>query len=372
MADIRYVFGNLKTNKVVDEFSLQGVSMSDKLNGWGTLRGSFGLDQSGHDNIDLVGATIPGECYVAVERTSSTGEVQVVWFGLIWSQSYQAQAKVMQISARSLAAYPEKRIVFDFLEYVNVDQGTIFLDLWDKLLHAGLAAGDIGINLPPSFPTGVLKNLSTKEADFRRMADVLSSLADSSDGFDWKISVAKDGNGRYVKTLETGYPALGNTDPALLTFDYPGNIFNYYRTGSITNAGNTVYVTGGQKEEGILNGVYNHFDQLSSGQWPWLEVVVPRSDVESATRLQGLAAQEATLRRPPMSTYKVFVRGDATPEFGSYSLGDACRLAIVDPLHPYPGLSVDTRITSWNYKPTSDDTVEEVELIFEGDELNQD
>lgn len=371
MAQLRYVFGNLKTNKVVDEISLQGVSMSSKLNDWGTFRGSFGLDQSGHENLDLVGATIPGECYVAVERTNSSGQVQVVWFGLIWSQSYQAQAKVMSISARSLEAYPEKRLVYDLMEYSNVDQGIIFLDLWDKMLHAGLPAGDISIALPGSFVTGVTKSLSTKEGDFRKFADVMSSLADAADGFDWYISTTKDSFGKYVKTLNVGYPQIGSTSPGLLTFDYPGNIFNYYRTGSITNAGNSVYVTGGDREEGILSGSSHDSTQLNSGQWPWLEVVVSRTDVESATRLQGLAEQEAKLRKAPMNTYKVFVRGDGTPEFGSYSLGDACRLCIIDPIHPYPGLAVDTRITAWNYRPTSNDTVDEVELIFEGDELNQ-
>src|SRR5215213_730299 len=104
MANVRYVFGILKTGAVIDELALTGVSASGKMNTWGTFCGSFGFDQSGKFNADLADATVPGLCYVAIERNDIP-----VWFGIVWSRSYQSQAKVTTLTARSLESYPEKR-----------------------------------------------------------------------------------------------------------------------------------------------------------------------------------------------------------------------------------------------------------------------
>lgn len=375
MAQLRYVFGNLRTGAIIDEFSLQGVSMTDKLNGWGTFRGSFGFDQSGKSNADLAAATIPGQCYVAVERTSATTGVEsVVWFGIIWSRSYQAQAKVANITARSLPAYAEKRRVGFDISHNNVDQGTIFEDLWFQLQGAGVwPSDDINVVIPGGFTTGINKTLNIDGSSVKVYLDAMTQLSDAEDGFDWQIGTAKNALGRYDHTLLTGYPTLGNTDHTLLTFEYPGNVTNYYETASMSEAGNFVWLVGGDREgedTGSVIATYVDWTQLNGGQWCTFDQVISRTDVNNINILQDLVNQVGPKRKPPMNIQKVFVRGDAVPEFGEYSLGDACRVYITDPLHP-DGNAYNLRINQWSYSPTSNDNVDEVELIFEGDELNQ-
>jgi hypothetical protein len=375
MAQLRYVFGNLRTQEVLDEFSLQGVSMSDKLNNWGTLRGSFGLDQSGKRNAELVEATVPGQCFIAVERTSNQGTTSVVWFGIIWSRSYQSQAKVVSITARSLPAYAEKRrISAQAQNYPDTDQGEIFRALWYQLQGGGILDWDnIHVSSPDPFPTGVIKTLNVDADSFKVYLDVMTQLSDAEDGFDWRISTVKSATGGYEHTLLNGFPTLGNSDPTLLTFEYPGNITNYYETASISEAGNYVHMIGESPdtENGGFYASYADWDQLSTGAWCSFEQVISRLDVKDVDTLQKLVNVQGPLRKPPMNIVKIFVRGDADPQFGEYSLGDACQVSIKDPLHE-AGDTFNLRITSWNYTPSSDDGIDEVELIFEGDELNQD
>jgi hypothetical protein len=374
MATLRYVFGNLRTQQVLDEFSLQGVSMTDKLNGWGTFRGSFGLDQSGKKNADLVAATIPGQCYIAVERINSLGLTKVVWFGIIWSRSYQSQAKVVNLTARSLPAYAEKRRISQTPQiYTSMDQGEIFRALWFQLQGGGVFDEDnIHVSSPSPFPTGVIKTLTITGDSFKVYLDAMTQLSDAEDGFDWRVSTEKNASGQYQHTLLNGYPTLGNTDHNQLTFEYPGNITNYYETASIAEAGNFVHMIGenSESEGGGFYATYADWDQIDAGLWCSFEQVISRLDVKDVDTLQKLVNVQGPLRKPPMNVQKIFVRGDSTPEFGDYSLGDACRVHIKDALHP-EGDTFNLRITQWSYTPTSTDNVDEVELIFEGDELNE-
>jgi hypothetical protein len=358
MANIRYVFGILKTGTVVDEFSLNSVSASAKMNSWGTLRGSFGFDQSGKYNTDLADATVPGLCYVALERDDIP-----VWFGIVWSRSYQSQAKVAAMTARSLEAYPEKRRIERSMDFENMDTGAIFLALWQDLMTDGC----FPLILPASLTTGNLRTMTIKGTDRKTYADVMSQIADAEDGFDWTIVTTKDASGGYVHTLLAG-ATLGATDAGNLSFEYPGNIINYYETASMSNAGTRITIIGSNQEEDSIISSYEHTD-MTDGLWIPYDVLVSRLDVPDQPTLDQLAMVVGPLRRPPMNIDKAFVRGDADPEFGTYNLGDACRLIIKDPLHP-EGVNINTRITAYNYTPTSDDSTDEVELIFEGDELN--
>ena len=99
---MRYVFSLVSSGQVVAEFPIQSVNFGRKLNDWGTFRGSFKLDQSGSYNADLIASTIPGKCFVVAERDGV-----VVWDGIVWSRTYQSQAKDVEFTARSWEAYPD-------------------------------------------------------------------------------------------------------------------------------------------------------------------------------------------------------------------------------------------------------------------------
>jgi len=63
------------------------------------------------------------------------------------------------------------------------------------------------------------------------------------------------------------------------------------------------------------------------------------------------------------------LKADIEPVFGSYGLGDTATLSIVDARHP-AGLTTTARIIAFSYVPQSDESIDKVELVFEGDQLN--
>lgn len=363
VAQVKYLFGNLDTRQIVAELPLTGVSMSSKLNDWGTFRGTVYFDTSGVDNEDLAAATVPGRSFVVVERDDVP-----VWDGILWSATYNSAAKVMNMTARSYEAYADKQIVdVDFIRS-GADQRNIFCDLWRAM--QGPSNRNLGIDIPSTvFDNQVPRDLSILASEKKTFYNGMSAMSDGDDGFDWTIVTVRENN-QYVRRLKIGFPFLGtqNDTASPLTFDFPGNILDYYESQSMTNAGTHVYVLGAGEGTDMVVGTAVQTDLLATG-FKRYDAVVSRKDIETQSTINSVAAQLGTLRRPPMNIYKLFLKADLDPIFGSYGLGDTGKISILDPKHPN-GLSAMARIVAWEYRPPSDDTVEQVELIFQGDELN--
>src|SRR5689334_11836657 len=125
MTDYRYVFGTMGAEQVIEEIACYGVTMDMQMNKGGQWQGTFQLDQTGKQNADLLAATIPGRCWVAVERNGIA-----IWLGFIWSRVYSAQSKSVQMFALSFEQYPKQRLIPQDLTYAAVEQRNIFADLW--------------------------------------------------------------------------------------------------------------------------------------------------------------------------------------------------------------------------------------------------
>lgn len=361
MARVRYLFEDLDTRQIIAELPLIGVSMDTKLNDWGVFRGTIHFDTTGIDNADIVAATTPGRTAIIVEREDTP-----IWDGIVWSSSYNSQSKSYSISARSYEAYADANLVDENLNYDFVEQRDIFRDLWLRLQAP--KERNLSINVPPDFPGLVGRYLTVLASEYKTFLQVMSSISDGENGFDWTIKTIKEDN-RYVRFLRIGYPYLGATDAAGLSFDYPGNVTNYYKTGTLSNAGTHLFLLGAGEGAEMSIGTAVQSDLIETGHKRF-DLTIPRKDIESQAQLDALAAQLGTQRRPPLSVMKVFLKADLDPVFGSYGLGDAATVSIVDPRHP-EGLTTTARIVAMSYRPQSDDSVEEAELIFEGDELNE-
>lgn len=361
MTQFNYVFGILRTGQVLDSLPLSSVTMTRVMNGVGTLQATFSLDMSGRSNADVIGATEPGKCFVVCER-----EDVPVWGGIVTSRVYQSQAKSVQLTAQTFETYADRRRIdadFNF----TTEQRNIFRQLWINLLSGD---GDIDVIVPGTFPTLVTKTLTIGAAERKTYLTGMETIADGNDGFDWTIEIARDGIGNYQKTLRIGYPVLGNTEPERLQFEYPGAILNYYATDVLNGAGTHVNVLGEGEGSSMLVGTYVNQDLIDSMLWNRFDVDISKKFLDSQAAVDAHAAVEGPKRRAPMTVVKIFLLGEGSPEFGSYGLGDACQLIIKDPRFPN-ALQVDTRIVAWNHRPSDKDNKEEVELVFVGDDLNQ-
>lgn len=356
MAEISYIFGDIITGAIIEEIALGGVSMTKGF-GQGDFRGSFGLDQTGKNNRDLLAATQEGRCYLICERDS-----QPIWSGFIWTRTYQSQAKVFQIYAKSWEHYPEHRIIREDIAEVDVEQRNIFLSLWTSMMDDSNSPQFI---LPSSFATEVERSLTVKSFEFRRYRQAMDTIANSDDGFDWTIDVSRVG-GVYQNTLRVGYPTLGATQA--IHFDYSGDILNFWENGQMANKGTHFFGIGAGEGSTMLVQPVIHSD-LVDGGFPRYDVDVSLKGITDSTILAGLTTQVAIVLKPGIPAFTGEIKGDLDPEFGSFGLGDAAIIHFDDPLHPDPiDQTMETRILGWEYYPPSDDHVEYARITFQGDE----
>lgn len=359
MAEMMYVFGDALTGKIIQEIPCQGVSMTSSLDG-SDFRGTIHLDQTGKDNDTLVAVTVPGRCFVVAQR-----DQQVVGDFIITNTTYQSQAKSMQLYGKSWKAYPYMRVADFNYTATNADQIQIFLDLYRKLQEDPNA---LKVILPAFQASGELRTVEVKSYETKSYGQIIDNIANAEHGFDWRVDTVLNLN-TYQRFLRFGYPTLGSSldNASRITFEYPGNIINYWETTSIGGrAGTHLYSVGSGEGDKMLLVKVVHQDLINTG-FPRYDVDTSHKDVTNLNTLTAIAVQEAIVRKPPMPIITAEVKGDIGIEFGSYNIGDACEIIIQDPRHP-TGFTKQTRILGWEYYPPASDNVELARLIFEGDD----
>lgn len=359
MPTMRYIFGSLANGSIIAELALTSVSMEKKLNDYGTFRGTLRFDTSGVDNQDIVDATVPGNCFIIAERDDSP-----VWEGIVWTRVYDSQGKDLNITARSYEGYPERRLIDSDISFTGVEQRNIFISLWNSLQSSPNSY--LAINVPSNFAAGINRDVSVKASEYKNYLQIMSGLANGVDGFDWTIDTYRQ-NDTYYRVLRIGTPLLG-AKASGIGFDYPGNVTNYWKTDGMSNAATNLYVLGAGEGEDMITGQHEQSDLLNTGYRRY-DMTYARKDISKQQQINSIAEQIGNQRRAPLSTLKVVVKGDVDPEFGSYALGDTVNVAIRDCRHPN-GITSSARIVAFSYSPQSDDTIEQCELVFEGDDLN--
>lgn len=358
MTEYRYIFGSLRSERIIADIPLFGTYMDLELNVGGRFDGSFNLDMDGYNNRTLLDATLPGRTWVCCERNGKP-----IWIGYVWSRTYQSQSKSMQLYAQSFEYLPSHQLIETSWNRVD-RQLNLFNDLWAEL--QSIPERNMNITLPTPIPViDVYNQITVEPTDFKFYDEIMSGMADSATGFDWTIDVAKSGMG-YAKTLRYGYPVLGNPDPSRLTFEYPGSVLNYYATESMADAGTNVFTLGSGEGTSMIFSEVIHQDLLDSGSPRW-DVTSSRKDISDQVTLNGFAQQEAVIRRPPMMIIKPTMKAQKSPAFGEFGLGDACNLVIRDARFP-EGFTFPTRIIKWTLNPQSADNSDEYNVVFAGDE----
>jgi hypothetical protein len=365
---------SLRDEQVIEEINLFGVNIQRMLSGPGSFTGSFGFDQTGKNNADLVAATIPGRTWVVVERDDVP-----IWWGVVWSRTYQSQAKECQLFAWGFEAYPQKRkIDFSFLR-TGQPNTQIFADLWTAM--QAVPYSNINVNIPTN-ALGPSHDLAILPSDQLTFDQPMSQLADADDGFDWTIDLTKNSDGTYTKTLRIGYPTLGTdlTDvnsvilPTALVFEYPGNILNYYASEGMTDAGTNVFVMGAGEGSAMPQATTVQTDMLNQG-WPRWDVDISLKDITDQAKITQIAVQEKTNRKPPMLSFTITAKGDQDPILGSFNVGDACLISITDSRFPSfnnnaSGFLAPSVVLGYKITPPENDSTETYDVILPGDVVN--
>lgn len=355
---VNYIFGDLKTGQVIQEIPMFGVTISDWLNIHGEFGGSYQLDMTGKTNDELVSASIPGRCYLVVELDTIP-----IWGGIIYSRTYQATSKTFQLYAKSFEAYPNERIIRTNLSYQDIDQITIFLDLWVQMQE--VQHGSLLVEIPPFVASGVLKTVEVTTDDYRTYGQVMSALADGAQGFDWQIRLVRSGNA-YRRILTYGFPQLGApANENSIVLEYPGAILNYWATEAVAISGTHIDLIGAGEGTNMLTSQFVHTDLLNTG-FIEFDIEIPYKDVTSQNVLDDLTLREGINRRIPATVIKAEVKIDLDPVFYSYQLGDHIRIVINDPR--FEKFDFVKRLIGWDFRPPTADSIGRAFLTFEGDE----
>lgn len=367
MAQYTYLFADLLTNEVLGELPLFGTYFEKYVNNTGNANFSFKIGQGGLDDTRLddklaLQATIPGRTALYVDRDGD-----LIWGGIVWSRVYQSQAKTVSCTAQTMDSYLFRRVRRANALYVaslNWDQRNIVIDLLQKMVEEGGPQSDLGLLLPDTFSTEVVRTKNVWGYDFNFYGDLIQSIYQLDNGFDFMIDVAYQ---RSVprRFVLIGYPNLGDAvdDPNIVTLDYPGPIFNYYWPESVSGGADQAWAVGAGDGASKLFGVATDSASLDAG-YPLLEVVNSYTDVTQMSTINAHAAGDLETNKIPSSIPTLNVTPDEM-DFNNFQVGTYCRLVIEDDRFP-DGFDDTVKINGWTLTPNQSSGSESCTLVVAG------
>lgn len=349
----RYLFVDLLSNEIIGELPLTGVGFTQQLNQAGSFQGHLLLSGINTYQFNVDASTIPGKCGIYVDRNG-----ELVWGGVIWGRSYNSTEQTVTYNAREWESYFERRRITQDVSFTQIDQLVIAKTLIEDA--QAKPYGDIGITYNSSGQTtsGVLVDRVYYYYELKGVFQAIQDLSRQGDGFDFSIDVAYDPiTFLPTKAFNTYYPRKGlvysPTNINVPVFEFPaGNIveYEYPEDGSI--AANTVYSLGAGSNEGKLISSAQDITRFAEG-WALLEDQQNYSDVTDQSVLDSLAIGAVTALSYPPITMKITVPAFVNPEFGSYVIGDDCRIVIRDDRFPN-GFDEVYRIVGISVQPGED------------------
>ena len=326
----RYLFADLLTNEILAELPITGVNFTQQLNTSGTLTGRLLLSGINATDLNVSAGTIPGRTAIYVDRNGI-----LVWGGVLWNRQYNSDSQTLTFQAREFESYFDRRKITTTQVFNNVDQLTIA----NALMNGAQAtpSGDIGVITTPA-TSGVLVSRTYYGYELKNVYAAIQDLSRQLNGFDFNIQVAYDGGGNPTKRLVLSYPKSGTTySPTSLSapvFQFPsGNMVEYEYPEDASIAANTIYALGAGSNEGKLIATATDPALLAAG-FPLLEQEANYSDITDATMLSSLATGQIKATAYPPTTLRVVAPPSQNPEFGTYVIGDECRIIITDNRFP--------------------------------------
>lgn len=325
MATYRYLFADLRTNKVLAELPLRTPHFELGLPRAGSFSATLPLGDSRIAARDPISATVPARTAVYVDRDGV-----LLWGGIIWTRRYRTSSKTLELAGAEFRSYFDHRQIIATTGFAATDQLTIARSLVSAA--QAYTGGDIGITLGAE-ASGVLRDRTYNGYELKNVGEALTQLSEVENGFDFTVEVAYV-NDTPTKTLRLGYPRRGRRAPESgWLFDYPGNITDYEWPEDGTGMATTRRATGAGDQQGMLIAAAADSSLIDAG-YPLLEASRAYGDVIIQTTLQAHANADLAATKQVLTIPTVTVRADLDPMIGTYIVGDDCRLRITDERFP--------------------------------------
>jgi hypothetical protein len=335
--------------------------MDKQLNQAGNFTGTFKLGTGIEDDAELIGASYPQRCCIYCQRNGVT-----VWGGIIWSRTFESNAKTCQLSAQTFESYMNKVIIEDDFERYSANQLQTAIDLIAYMQT--LDRSNIGIDLSyVDITGGNIKDTAAFSYDYKSIGEVFSELSSSDDGFDYTIN-AVDGpiTDSPIKQLLVGQPKLVPGDADNITvYDYPGTIDQFYWPESGSDAGTDFIVLGSGSGSDML--VSRSTWAVGSG-YPRVNKIFNFKNVTDQATLDSIAQDIAQTYGPTATVPTISLASDRDPEFDQWNaLGTTFQIELESPRWEDRKV-FQSRMVGWEFQPADSDNNETIKIRIEGDE----
>lgn len=366
-----YTVHDLATNALLGELPLKGVRYGKKLNGSGSLTGSFTVE-SRYAPRRLVKdpnrLTTPARTALYVWRD----EVPQ-WGGIIWTRRYDSRTRQVQIGAGDWWSYFDHRKILPVLSlpvdptfevaelvvtYTGIDQNAIARNLIN--LAQSHTGGDIGI-ITDTSTSLIPRDRTYRGYETQDVGEALRQLAGVLNGPDMMFDVGPLDDGNPTRVFKQGDPHMGQQGSPWV-WEYGGNLVDYVWPTDGSRYASRVLAGGEGTVEGTPIAVAEDNDVYALG-YPLIEAETSYSTVSNPDVLQAHADADQEAARLPVVLPVLEVRGDMNPILGAWSMGDDARVVIEDDFFPNQ-LDTAMRIIAADVSPPDDGTDEKISLTM--------
>jgi hypothetical protein len=338
---------------------MYGVSFSRRLNQAASCTCSFALDSEGYSNADVLEATVPGKTGFYIDRGG-----QLVWGGILWSRTYQSQAKALSFTGQTFESFLYQQYIETTQTFVSTDQRNILRSLINYMQAKPYS--NVGIVVPSAFTDHITRSTVFYDYEVWSIGKAIENLVGYADGFDYTLEPQYNSSGNPSVTLLTNDVLGSSLDSTGVVLDYPGNIKNYWFPENASSGATSVIGVGAGEGSSMLRTKSSRQDLLSAG-YPDIQQVYTNKDVSVADTLSSQVVQTLNQLAVPITVPTVELNPQYEPTFGSFQLGDFARLAISDPRFP-GGAELSIRIVGWDAVPSESDNAEALTLVVAGQE----
>lgn len=353
-----YLVADLRTNAILDEIPIAGVSWYKQINDSGTLTASWQLAVNDIRDANIL--TTPARTAIYAVRDGAP-----LWGGLIWTRVYSSKTQTVQIGCGDFGTYFDHRKVVPLLGAVGADthivgglsvtytateQNEIARQL--VALAQSHTGGDIGIQFDTS-SSGTTRDRTYFGYELNGTLDMLKLMAGLQDGCDFMFDVTPGVNtDRPNRVLLLGDPQLGQIGSPH-RWEVGGNVLDYEWPSDGTAMATREYSLGDGIEQAALIAVAEDFSRYVNG-WPVLEDETSYTTVSDDDTLNQHAASDLVARRLPIVLPKLTVDPTRPPFLGEYNVGDEGQLAIQDAWFR-DGIDTTIRIVRQDVSPDGSD-----------------
>jgi hypothetical protein len=361
-ADYRVLVCDLRTDRLLDVLPIGDVSVDDFIGKAGSLAGTVPIpNRAMAERVRPI--LQPGRTALWVERDGA-----VWWGGILWTATPAADERgrvTVAVQGGTFDSYLDHRTLFESVEARGVDQFDLARDLVEYA--QSLDGGDIGIEYGTA-TSGVTRTRRYDRHDQPRIRELLDELAETDNGFEWRIRAHRDTeSGRRVKLLELGHPVIrrGGVD---LVLTHPGDILTYTMPTDGTaratvwqSRGATVNTNAAAESRPLLSRLFVDSEALADG-WPRLDGTSDYTSTENPEALDQHARADFTAARRPRAIPELTIRLDQriTPDL----IGRTVRVRIRDLWHAN-GHDARYRVVGINVSPPERGRPESAQLTLE-------